>query len=241
MTEQIQQWICIKFCIKLEHSLGNYLNGSEGHSYGQLVTSYFITTILPLTHHVFCRVFFVKHQITQVTQLPSPQSRFGTLELPVFPKTRITFESKEISDCRWDSGKYDGAADGDWENCVRSQGAYFEGNYVQCFLYFISSSISVSIFHITCLDTFWTHLIYVYQIIMLYTSNLYNVICQLYLSKARVTKKIKWEPVFCPGHDPILCRRVEGICSLTLEQWRAACLIRERLAENSQLYDQLEQ
>ena len=24
--------------------------------------------------------------------------------------------------------KYDWAADGDWENCVRSQGAYFEGD-----------------------------------------------------------------------------------------------------------------
>ena len=46
-----------------------------------------------------------------------------------FPKTIITFEREEIPDCRWDSGKYNGAADGDWENCVRSQGACFEGDW----------------------------------------------------------------------------------------------------------------
>ena len=55
--------------------------------------------------------------------------RFGALQLLGFPQTKITFERKEISDRRWDSGKYDGAADNNWENCVRSQGAYFEGDW----------------------------------------------------------------------------------------------------------------
>ena len=31
-------------------------------------------------------------------------------------------------------------------------------SYVLCFLYLVSSSINVSIFHITWLDTFWTDL-----------------------------------------------------------------------------------
>ena len=31
--------------------------------------------------------------------------------------------------------------------------------YVQCFLYLVSCSINVSIFHITWLDTFWTDFI----------------------------------------------------------------------------------
>ena len=51
-----------------------------------------------------------------------------------------------------------------WENRVRSQGAYFEGDrgvIVLCTVFLVSSSINVSIFHITCLDTFWTDLIYV--------------------------------------------------------------------------------
>ena len=47
---------------------------------------------------------------------------------------------------------------------MRSQGAYSEGtevslSYVQRFLYLVSSSINVSIFHSVWLDTFWTDLV----------------------------------------------------------------------------------
>ena len=56
------------------------------------------------------------------------QPRSGTLQLLAFPKTKITFEREDISDCRRDSGKYNVLADDDWQNCVRSQGAYFEGD-----------------------------------------------------------------------------------------------------------------
>ena len=70
------------------------------------------------------------------------QPRFGALWLLAFPKTKITFEMEEISDCCWDSGKYDGAADADWENCVRSPGAYFErdwGIIVLCTMFLVSA------------------------------------------------------------------------------------------------------
>ena len=69
------------------------------------------------------------------------QPRFSTLRLLAFPKTRITFEKEEISDHQWDSGKYDRAADGNWENCVRSQDAYFEGAWgiiVLCTMFLVS-------------------------------------------------------------------------------------------------------
>ena len=70
------------------------------------------------------------------------QPRFGTtLQLLPFSKTKITFEREEISDCQWDSGKYDGAVDGNWKNCVRSQGAYFEGYWcviVLCTVFLVS-------------------------------------------------------------------------------------------------------
>ena len=85
------------------------------------------------------------------------QPRFGALNLLAFPKTKISFEREEISDYWWNLGKYDGAADGNWENCVGSQCAYFEGNWgvtVLCTMFFVSSSINVSIFYITWLDTF---------------------------------------------------------------------------------------
>ena len=90
------------------------------------------------------------------------QPRFGALWLLAFPKTKITFEREEISDRRYDSGKQDRATDGDWENCVRSQGAYFEGDWgviVLCTMFLVSPSINVSIFHSMCLDTFCTDLV----------------------------------------------------------------------------------
>ena len=74
------------------------------------------------------QVFLVKQKITQVTQQPL-QPRFITLRLLVLPKTKITFEKEEMSDDPWDSGKYDRVADGDWQNWVRSQGAYSEGDW----------------------------------------------------------------------------------------------------------------
>ena len=42
---------------------------------------------------------------------PPLQPRFGALQLLAFPKTKVTFERKEISDCQSDSGKYKGTAD----------------------------------------------------------------------------------------------------------------------------------
>ena len=99
------------------------------------------------------------------------QSRYVTLQFLAFPKTKIAFEREEISVHWWDSGKYDGAAEGNWENCVRSQGAYFEGDWgviVLCTMFLVSSSISVFYFHITWFDTFWTDLVYISIYIIIY-------------------------------------------------------------------------
>ena len=76
------------------------------------------------------------------------QPRFGALWLLTFPKAQITFEREEISDCLWDSVKYDGPAVGDWENCVRSKVSTMKGtemslSFVQCFLFLVSSSMSL--------------------------------------------------------------------------------------------------
>ena len=92
------------------------------------------------------------------------QPRFGALWLP-FPKTKITFEREEISDCWWDSGKYEGwlmvIGRTVWGPKVPTvKGTEVSWSYIPCFLYLVSSSINVSIFHITWLDTFWTDLIY---------------------------------------------------------------------------------
>ena len=139
---------------------GNCLDDLGGWNYGQLMIGSFITTMHLLIHHTYCRVF------AETSNHPGDsdplQPRFGAPWLLFFPQTKITFERQKISDHRWDSGKYGGAADGDWENCVRSQGAYFEGDWgiiILGTMFLASSSINVSIFHITWMDTSWTGLI----------------------------------------------------------------------------------
>ena len=77
MTEQIEQWICIKFCVKLEHSstelFGWFRRLQLLHDSGPT--------------HASCleQSFLVKHQITQVTQSPySPD--LGPVNFWLFPK-----------------------------------------------------------------------------------------------------------------------------------------------------------
>ena len=124
MTQWVEQWICIKFCIKFERfsvktiwmtqkatAMGNWwLAASSRQCARSCITS----------HAVFW-------QNTKSPRWLSPlQPRFGAPWLLAFPKTKITFEREEISDHWQDSGKYDGAADGDWENHMRPQGTFFE-------------------------------------------------------------------------------------------------------------------
>ena len=137
---------------------GNYLDDSGGRSHGQLVIGSFIKTTCPIMHHISCRGFW--QNISHPGDSAPLQPRFGALGLLAFLKTKSTFEREEISYCWWDSGKYNRAVDGNWEHCVRSQGAYFEGDWgiiVLCamFLVSLSSSINVSIFDTAWLGTFW--------------------------------------------------------------------------------------
>ena len=133
----------------------------------------FITTTHPLMGHISCR--FLWQNVKSPRRLSPPQARFGTLWLLDFPNTKITFEKGQIFDHWWDSRKYDRTADGDRENCVRSQSAYFEGEWgviVLCTMFPISSSINASIFQIAWLDTFWTDLVH-QQITVSTLENLY--------------------------------------------------------------------
>ena len=108
------------------------------------------------------------------------QPRFGALWLLAFPKTKITFEREEISDHWWDSGKYNGTADDNWENCVRSQGAYFEGDWcvivlrtmflVSCIFFnerlYFSCYMAGSLLdrpHITALHPGFCHVYFIYS------------------------------------------------------------------------------
>ena len=129
MTKWVEQQICIKFFIKLECSSVETIwmiqkSAAMGNLWLAASSSQCAAHASSLIHS-----FLAKHQITQVTQHCPLQPRFGALRFLAFPKTEITFEREEITDHWWDSGKYDGTAGGDWENCVRSQSAYVEGDW----------------------------------------------------------------------------------------------------------------
>ena len=151
VIEQVEQCICIKFCVKLEHSSAETIQMIQkataiGNWWGAASSQQRAHSCV--TSH---EEFFGETSNHPSDSIPL-QPRFDALWLLTFPKTKITFEREEISDHWWDSGKYSGAADSDWKNCVRSQGAYLEGDWgitVLCtsFLYLVSPSINVSIFH----------------------------------------------------------------------------------------------
>ena len=159
MTEQLEQQSCGKFCIKLEHSPAETIQMTQkatAMSNWWLAASSQQCTRSCITYGA---EFFGKTS-SHLGDSGPLQPRFGVLQLLAFPKTKITYEKEKISDPEWESGKCDRAADGDWE---RSHHAYFEGDWcviVLCTVFLISSSIDVSIFHITWLDTFRKELIY---------------------------------------------------------------------------------
>ena len=128
MTEWVEQWICIKFCIKLEHSSMETVQVIEK---APAIGNWGLTA--SSQQHTHSCITSPTELFGETSNHPGNstplQLRFGALWLLAFPKTKITFEREEISEYRWDSGKYNGAAHGNWENCVRSQVAYLEGDW----------------------------------------------------------------------------------------------------------------
>ena len=145
VIEQVEQWICIKFCVKLEHSSTETIwviqkSTAMGKWYLAASSQQRAHSCITSPAEFFC----------ETSNHPSDsaplQPRFGVLQCMAFPKTKITFEREKISDYWWDSGKYPRAADSDSENCVRFPSAYFEGGWgvhhcpmynVSCILYLL--------------------------------------------------------------------------------------------------------
>ena len=152
MTEQVEQWICIKFWVKFEHSSMETIHVIQKAA--AMGNWWLAASSRQCTHSCITSPTGFFGETSNHPDDSAPlQPKFAALRLLAFLKTKITFEKEEISYCHWDSGKYDKVADGDWQNYLRSHGTYLKGtevslSYVQCFLYLTSSSINVSIFHI---------------------------------------------------------------------------------------------
>ena len=150
MTEWVEQWIWIKVCIKLElSSMETILMIQKATAMGNCwlaASSQQYTCLFIMSH-----AEFFGETSNHLGDSASLHPRFGTLQLLAFPKTKITFEREEISDSWWDSGKYDEAVGRTvWNPKVPTlKGTEASLSCVQCFLYLVSSSLNVSIFHFT--------------------------------------------------------------------------------------------
>ena len=108
--------------------------------------------------------FLEKHQITQVSQplyspdlVPYTSCLFPQLKSPL---NRKRFQNvDEIQENTM--GQLMAIGRTVWDPKVPTlKGTEVSLSYVQRFLYLVPSSVSISIFHITWLETFWTDLIY---------------------------------------------------------------------------------
>ena len=172
MTEQVEQWICIKFFIKLEHSsaetsqmiqkpaaIGNWwLAASPRENICSGITS--------------VQSFWARHQITQVTQ-PHYSPDLAPCNFWLFPKLKSSLKVQRFQTVNEiqenTTGQLMVTGRTVWGPKVPTvKGTEVSLSFVQCFLYLVSSSINVSIFHITWLDTFWTDLVYTYSTFAVY-------------------------------------------------------------------------
>ena len=152
------------FVWSLNIPLRNYLDDSEGHSYGQLLIGSFTTTTYPSIHTSrLVQSSLVKHQITQVVQ-PPYNPDLVPCDFWLFPKLKPPLKKKRfhtIDEIQENTTGQLIAMRTGWDPEVPAlKGTEASLSCVQCFLCLVSSSMNVSIFHSTWLDTFWTNLIY---------------------------------------------------------------------------------
>ena len=124
---------------------------------------------------------FATLQITQVTQTPySPN--LVPWEFWLFPKLKSPVKGKRFQTIN--ETQENRVADRDWENVWGLKVPTLKGteaslSYVQCFLYLVSSSINVSIFHIIWHGTFWTDL-YIADLFIIikmeYNTNIHHLV-----------------------------------------------------------------
>ena len=129
MTEQVKQRIRIKFCVKLEHSLTESIRMIQKAT---TIGNWRLAASSQRAHSCITSRAVFWWNIKSPRRLRPVTAQIWCLWLLAFPQTNITFVREESLGSWWDSGKYHMAADGNWENCVRLQGAYLEGDWGVC-------------------------------------------------------------------------------------------------------------
>ena len=153
MTEWAEQQICIKFCVKLEHSsVENIQIIQKAAAMG----NWWLAASSQYPAHASCLLQFFYKTLNHPGESTPLQPRFGALWLLLFPKLSSPlkgkrfrpllrfrkilqgnwwrFPTKDFAECfkQWKRS---------WENCVRPQGAYFEGDWnviVLCTMFLVS-------------------------------------------------------------------------------------------------------
>ena len=162
MTERVEQWMCIKFCMKLEHSSKKLFIGFRRPQLWAIGDRQLQHDNMPTSESHLLQSFLAKHQINQVTQL-SYSPDLVPCDFWLFPKWKSPLKGKrfqtvdEIQENMTEQLMVIGRTV--WGPKVPTlKGTEVSLSYVQCFLYLVSSSINASFFLGTWLVTFWTDL-----------------------------------------------------------------------------------
>ena len=149
-TERVQQWNCIKFSIKLEQS--SVIQEAAAMGNWWLAASSQQCACSCITSHAEIFGKSTNHQVTQPLYSPD----FAPCDFWLFPKLKSPLKGKRfqtIDEIQENTEQLMAIGKTVWGPMVPTlKGTEASLSYVQCFLYLVSSSRNMSIFHISRLD-----------------------------------------------------------------------------------------
>ena len=159
----IKQWICIKFCIKLEHSSTETVRMIQRPQLWVTGDRQLHHDNQPAHASRLMQNFLTKHQITQETQ-PPYSADLVPCDFWLFPKLVSLLKGKKfqtVDEIQENTmGQLMATERTVWGPKVPTlKGTEAPLIYVQCSLYLVSSLVNISIVHSTWLHIFWTDLI----------------------------------------------------------------------------------